>query len=69
MAAIADRNMSQWMRWNSEYAVIYNVVLFVESINQHWLNKYNGIMLPKTLFHMISFGSVQRLAFGLDDKK
>jgi len=27
------------------------------------------MMLPKTLFHVISFGSVQRLAIGLDDKK
>ena len=27
------------------------------------------MMLPKTLFHMIPFGSVQLLAFGLEDKK
>jgi hypothetical protein len=27
------------------------------------------MMLPKTLFHMIPFGSIQRIAFGLEDKQ
>jgi hypothetical protein len=37
------RNM--W-KWRSEIALLY-VVLIGTSINKYWLNKYNGMMLPK----------------------
>jgi len=31
----------------NEYRIIYTVVLIGKGINKHWLNKLNGMMLPK----------------------
>jgi hypothetical protein len=33
-------------RSECEYAVIYSVVLFGESVNEYWLNKYNQMIPP-----------------------
>lgn len=35
------------MWWMNEYTIIYSDVLTGKGINKHWLNKYNGTMLPK----------------------
>jgi len=70
MVAITGSNKSQWMWWINEYTIIYSVVLFRESINQHLLNKLMGWCSQNTQIQWdLCFEMYLTFNFGLQFQK